>query len=314
MSIFDISVCWLYRNATVEHIPSALSLNLQPELRIPKKSLCKPGENDPSIWGLSHNSECDELFAADFENAVVRSTRVRECPSSLRHVYKTPPLMPLRVFMWSVCYLSESDTLLLCSFESYKNWLVELTRSKNGSEWRETQRVKLKGSGWITCALSDSRVLIGGNIKKKRVYMELFRVKSGERIASLQRITITEEYTWFSATCAADDTRVAMSYKADALQEVRVHRLLGDRLEELARIQMQHPNLLLWRAYDRLLATESQNEKNSVIEIQVNGTRLERHRKLITFDKEIKVWRWCAVDDGLAIFDSKSRDILHYKI
>ena len=87
------------------------------------------------------------------------------------------------------------------------------------------------GEGWIICALSDSRVLIG---EYDSTYMELFRVESGPRIARVHRIHVPEQYNWFSATCGSD-TLVAMSYDD---KSVRVHRLRGDRLEELARIQL----------------------------------------------------------------------------
>ena len=206
--------------------------------------------------------------------------------------------------------MSDSDTLLVCSSEKktereWVNWLVALSR--NGSEWREAQRVQTDGRGHISCALSDSRVLIGYGYDQ---YMELFRVESGPRIARVHRIDVPEQYFSFSATCGSD-TLVAMSYEND--NSVRVHRLRGDRLEELARIQLKRPDYLLWLA-DRLLVADYDDEKHShaVIELEVSDTRLERRRELIATSENIRVWRLCAVNDGLAIFDSKSRDILHY--
>ena len=75
--------------------------------------------------------------------------------------------------------------------------------------------------------------------------MELFRVESGPPIARVHRIHVPEWYKWFSATCGID-TLVAMSYPKDSFSpnsnnSVRVHRLLGDRLDELACIQLKHP-------------------------------------------------------------------------
>ena len=94
---------------------------------------------------------------------------------------------------------------------------------------------------------------------------------------------------------------------------VRVHRLRGDRLEELARIQLKRPQELLWLA-DRLLVADSDEKTNShaLIELEVSDTRLERRRELIATSENINVFRLCAVNDGVAIVDSKSRDILHY--
>ena len=210
--------------------------------------------------------------------------------------------------------MSDSDTLLVCLFErgpdgERANWLVALSR--NCSEWREAQRVQTDGRGYIICALSESRVLIGDYNSK---YMELFRVESGPRIA---RIHVPAKYFSFSATCGSD-TLVAMSYPKEEYNNtpdnsVRVHRLRGDRLEELARIQLKYPQRLLWLA-DRLLVADYDSKKKShaVIELEVSDTRLERRRELIATNENINVHRLCAVNDGLAIFDSNSNAILHY--
>ena len=69
--------------------------------------------------------------------------RVRDNAGDLRDVYRAPhDTSPL---VWSVCHMSDSDTLLVCSDEygpdgKYVHWLVALSR--NGSEWREAQRVQ----------------------------------------------------------------------------------------------------------------------------------------------------------------------------
>ena len=140
--------------------------------------------------------------------------------------------------------------------------------------------------------------------------MELFRVESGPRIARVHRIHVPEEYNSFSAT-SGSDTLVAMSYYDD--KSVRVHRLRGDRLEELARSQLKWPHNLLWLA-DRLLVADFDREKQShaVIELEMSDTRLERHRELIATSENIDVTRFCAVNNGVAIFDNNSEDILHY--
>ena len=186
-------------------------------------------------------------------------------------------------------------------------WLVALIR--NDSEWREAQRVQTDGGARINCALSDSRVLIGDGFKS--MYMELFRVESGPRIARVHRIHVPEKYNWFSATCGSD-TLVAMSFPYTD-NSVCVHRLRGDRLEELARIQLKAPEYLLWLA-DRLLVADFDEEKHShaVIELEVSDTRLERRRELIATSENINVTSLCAVNEELALFDYKSKDILHY--
>ena len=258
---------------------------------------------------MSYNSARDELFLLDADNTVVRSMRVRDNTGELRDVCRAPH--STSPYIRSVCHISDSDTLLVCWGEygpdkEWANWLVALSR--NGSEWREAHRVKIYGYGIICCALSDSRVLIG---EWRSTYMELFRVEGGPLIARVNRIHVPEKYYWFSATCGSD-THVAMTFPIPD-QSVRVHRLRGDRLEELARIQLKQPSRLLWLA-DRLLVADFDREKQSdaVIELEVSDTRLERGRELIATSENIDVRSLCAVNDGVAISDSKSRDILHY--
>ena len=263
---------------------------------------------------MSYNSARDELFLADWTNDVVRAIRMRDNAGDLIDVYRGTEDTSLSIYC--VCHIKDSDTLLVCSSEEGPDekkakWLVALSR--NDSEWREAQRVKTDKVGRISCALSDSRVIIG---KDDSTYMELFRVESGPRIARVHRIDVPEKYDCFSATCGSD-TLVAMSYECES---VRVHRLvrnlfglLGYRLEELARIKLNDPSLLLWLA-DRLLVANFDYEKKShaVIELEVSGMRLERRRELIATSKNINVKRWCAVNYGLAIFDGNSKDILRY--
>ena len=166
--------------------------------RIPKKTLIRSSwipfvgdKKDPDIFGMSYNSARDELFLADHDNNVVRAMRVRDNGGHLRDVYRAPhDTSPI---IRSVCHMSDSDTLLVCSTErgpdgKKAKWLVALSR--NGSEWREAHRVQTDGMGWISCALSDSRVLIGDAAS---TYMELFRVESGPRIARVHRIHVPEK-------------------------------------------------------------------------------------------------------------------------
>ena len=263
---------------------------------------------------MSYNSAHDGFFLADYANKVVRAMRVRDNAGDLCDVYKgtshdTSPLIK------SVCHMNFSDTLLVCSSElkpdkKYANWLVALSR--NGSEWSDVQRVQTEGIGHTICVLSDSRVFIG---KWSSTYLELFRVVrtwfGDNSITRLHRILVPEEFRWFSATCSSD-TLVAMSYpKQD--NSVRVHRLRGDRLEELARIQLTEPWTLLWLADRLLVADFDENMKShAVIELEVSDTRLERRRELIATSENIRVNRLCAVNDGLAIFDYNTKDILHY--
>ena len=152
----------------------------------------------------------------------------------------------------------------------------------------------------MSCALSESRVLIGsGSHLVNSSYMESFRVENGPCISSGDLIDVSEPYYCFSAT-SGNDTRVAMSYP-NSDQSVRVHRLLGDRLEEVARIQLKWPLRLLWLA-DCLLVTDS----HVVLELKLSDTQLECRRELITASENIDAWILCAVNDKLAIFEYKS--------
>lgn len=252
---------------------------------------------------MSYDMAHKELFLADFANNVVRSISLHDNPSNLSDVYRS-----IHEKVLSVCHMSDSDTLLFGSVTKDKSWLVSLSRNDDG-KWHEVHRVQIEGYANISCALSNSQVLIGENDKK---LLQLFQVKSDQHIKNLHRIQLTEEYYWFSATCG-NDTLVAMSFRNNKAieKEVRVYRLLGDRLDELARsTKLKLPNDFLWLA-DLLIATEDNGK--SVAEFEVNGTQLERRRQLIALSDNIWEWRWCTVDDGLAIFDHNSKEIVHYK-
>ena len=232
-------------------------------------------KKDPYIVGMSYNSARDDLFLADDSNKVVRAIRVRDnTPAAttparqrLRDVYRAPhDLCGVCgvTRLCSVCHMSGSDTLLVSSTERGARWLVALTR--NDSEWREAQRVQTDVSGGISGPLSGSRVLIGEWSSKR---MELFHLDSGPRIALVRSIHVREQYLSFSATCGSD-TRVAISYRKD--QSVRVHRLDGNQLKELARIKLKWPDRLLWLS-DRLLVADFDRE---AIE-RLHRARNERH-------------------------------------
>ena len=85
------------------------------------------GDKDSLIVGMSYNSARDELFLADHFNKVVRAMRVRDNAGDLRDVYRAPH--DTSKFVRSVCHMSDSDTLFVCSSEygpdrKYAYWLV----------------------------------------------------------------------------------------------------------------------------------------------------------------------------------------------
>ena len=298
-------------NSSTETVPLAPITCTIPlhSKRLPHEALrAAEDKNDPDISEMSHNSSSYELLLVDDSNKVVRAIRVRDnTPSTtparqLRDVYRAPP--DTSPSLCGVCHMSGSDTLLVSSIERGTRWLVALRR--NDSEWREAQRVQTDVSGHISGPLNGSQVLIGEWNSKR---MELFHVESGPRIARVHLIDVPEEYAYFSSTCDSD-TFVAMTYRSPD-NSVRVHRLVDDRLEEIARIGLKEPSSLLWLA-DRLFVADFDREKlsHAVIELEVSDTRLERRRELIATSEKINVRSLCAVNDGLAIFNSNSKDIL----
>ena len=160
--------------------PLSSASRLQFVRRIPPtQTLIRAGEKIPKIVGMSYNSARDELFFADYNNSVVRAMRLRDNAGELQDVYNAPH--DTSIFVNNVCHMSDSDTLLVCSFEGgpdqkRDNWLVALSR--NGSEWREAQRMQTEEMGITCCAMSDSRVLIGRWSQRSSYTVELFRVES----------------------------------------------------------------------------------------------------------------------------------------
>ena len=152
--------------------------------------------------GMCYNSARYELFFADYGNDVLRTIRLQDNAGDLRDVFRrtAEDRTPRRVR--SVCHMSNSDLMLVCSNEYWQNewanWLVLLSRE--GSEWRETHRVQTAVE--MCCALSDSRVLVGDY---DSTYMELFRVQSDARIERVHCIDVSEKYRWQGCLCFKHD-------------------------------------------------------------------------------------------------------------
>ena len=277
-------------------------LNL--ERRIAKQSISKAKELGPEIWGMCYNSACDELFFADYNNNAVCWLHLRNYTVEVRDVESGTEIV------YNICYMSDSDTLLLCSWEQWQGtdgyWLVALVR--NEIEWREAHRVPIEINGLpnMFCALSNSRVLVGSGPSRD---MELFSVHDADpRIAHISRIHVPDKYRWFSATSSSgcSETLVALSHEDS--QVVSVHRLVGDRLEELARIAFNEPVRLLWLNDRILLAQERGSE--TISELEFSGTQLVC-RRLIS---ACKVGAWCAAGNDLAVVDTSSGDLLYYPL
>lgn len=266
------------------------------------QSLMKSGERRPEVISMRYNSRIDELFLADSANNIVRVMRLRDnCVNRSEYT-------ATHEHVFSVCQMTDSDTLFLCSRHQHKSWLVALSRGEDRGEWREAHRMQLQSKmrkAMISFALSDSRMLIG-ELKSK--YLDLFLVLNAQKIVFLIRLVVQNNYRWFSAT-SSSDTLVAMSHKSDNL--VRIHRLRGNVLEELMCIKFHKPDRLLWLG-DRLLVTNG-SKSHAITELKVSGTRLERRRLLIAPGERVNVQSWCAVDDGIAIVEGKSKNIIHYK-
>lgn len=228
----------------------------------------------------------------------MRAINLQSDPCELRDVYGVES-----GYLYSVCYLSDSDTLLVCLDKKHTRWLVALCRSEN--EWHETHRVEVSELMLkISCALNNSQMLIGAFDSN---YMELYRVDTNRHIARVNRIVIKEPYIYFSATCGSD-TLVAMTYSSD--KSVRVHRLRGDRLELVTRLKMNEPKYLLWYS-ERLLVAEGENQ-DTVTELELIGERLKRTREFISPEEHTEVRRWCAIDNGVAIFNQTTGEIVLY--
>lgn len=128
---------------------------------------------------------------------------------------------------------------------------------------------------------------------------------SGPCIAHEHCISVSKMYRCVSATCLGSDTLVAMSYFDHS---VRVHRLVGDELEEMTRVQLEKPHLLVWVAARLLVST---CDSKGVDELEVMGTRLERRGQLVAETDDFRVDSWCALDCGLVVYNP-SFELLHY--
>lgn len=269
--------------------------------------------NEFTVSEMAYNARHDELFFVD-DLDEARPLVVMHLQPDSSSTYRQIRHQRLhRAFdrsVFSVCHLRDSDTLLVCTGDKGGPALVALARTedKQSHSWREAHRYWNNKTDMIR-ALSDSRVLIGERNSRS---LDLFRIESGPRIVLLQRIQ-TDKYRTFSAS-SGSDTLVAMTSSDKILC---VHRLCGDRLEKLARIEFRahpfRPPLLLWLA-DRLLIAEYNVDTSSdvVTEFALSGSRLERRRELIAASDRIEAQSLCALDNGIAIFDEKMGELLLY--
>ena len=96
-------------------------------------------------------------------------------------------------------------------------------------------------------------------------------------------------------------------------QSVRVYRLREQQLMELTRFHVNAPDKLQWIEDRLLVANESQSD--TIIELDVSDIRFDLHDRLHELIARIFVINsWCAVDDGLAIFDGNSGRLMHYTV
>ena len=270
------------------------------------------------IKAMCYNSVRDELFYVD---------NVDHCMLRLIHLHRDRRLELVNVFevesrVICVSYMHDSDTLLLVLNNQY---FMVLTRNRldrnqdecsdNKYEWQEADRLKiidedihLYSNNYeqpICYIINDSRVLFG---RSKFTYMKLFCVESGSHIKFVNLFNMPEIYYNFSVSGSGHEL-MAVSYK----DSMRVNRLCGDHLEEISRIQFS-PSNLMWLA-DRLLVEEyrSSTKSNVVVELEVIGTRLERHRDLLDLTyARIHLHCWCPVGNELAIFDMNKQDLILY--
>ena len=296
---------------------------LQLVRRYPKESLVRAGEADHWVEGMCYNAARDELFFVDRRNSVVRAMQLRESRAVLRDVYTTRNGMA--AVFYDVCHIGVWDAVLVCVRErgpdgKDTNWLVALSR--NGHEWRETHRVRnylsyrdaLRVKTHVNgvaasrkcCAFGQSQVLVGEYHSSS---LELFRLKNASRIELLHRIRVPLNYSDF-ATKRGSDTLVATCSTND--NSVHVHRMSGDKLEELALIRLERPSKLLWLP-ERLLVVEARGpNSDTVTELEVAGTHIQRSRQLLLGICRNVLSSWCAVGNGLAISARPSHELLHY--
>lgn len=72
----------------------------------------------------------------------------------------------------------------------------------------------------------------------------------------------------------------------------------------------------MWLNNSLLITASNYNEQtqgaHAVKELEWNGTRFECRRELIASSENIRVLCMCSVEDGFTIFDSNSKELLHY--
>ena len=264
-----------------------------------KQILIRANEKDPIINGMSYNAARDELFFVDKANSLVRVARQGNNNIELRQVYRASE--ETGAIICDVCYIKVFDTLLVCLREFPiglgRNIDCLLALNRNGDEWGVEDRVELYSIGSLAllkcCPLGATHIIAGQHYSFS---LELYRINSQSRIEHLHRFLMPSFYFDF-ATRPGSGEFVATCFGHSVL----VHRVSGDRLEAIARTQLDRPSKLLWLPERLLVSVIREKNSDSVIELDVVGTHIQRRSQII-FEIDLTVLScWCAVGDGLAL-------------
>lgn len=279
--------------------------------RIKRRYLERNGKDPEVLCGMSFNPKLQELFYTDLKG-VARVIHLSNKKAVARDMFDSNQTAGQS---YNICHMSKSDTLIVCGHsvwpEKSSEWVTAYSRK--GDDWLEEQRIETVSRATWCLPLIGSRVLIAGYTEKP---MELYRVdlQPGQRITRVGTIKKPERFHRLSVSEDFDgDPLLAMICDKSVL----VYRLIGERLEKVTQKHFEEPWNVLWLA-DHLLVEDIHYKDgqsvHNIVQLELKGTQLIRRRELISAKDEVQVGGWCVVNNGLAIYDFKSKNILFYSI
>lgn len=289
------------------------------EQTLTHRQLIYPGDNETGdLQCLAYIDKLQELLFAfghsEFTHSrVLHSLKIiSEVNSKPRDVYTCRPHSEL----YNVCHVPETNTLIVNEFSEAptSHWLVPLSMNPHTDCWQADPLLKVQVE-WksILCSLSDARVLCW-ELHSYSPRMALYRVHSPGRIELLNYVQVDKDLNFDSlAATRSIDTLVALNKRENHL--IILCGLYDNKLSKLSAIDVPEPVHILWIDGLTLLATlrEDKSRADTMADFEVKDNKLvcRREKRLSLSDAET-IECWCLMENKLAVFDRKSRQLQVY--
>ena len=195
------------------------------------------------LIGMAAGRSADELFLVDSANNVVRAFNTSTGQLAERDVY---PGSVASGFVESVAYSALTDTLFTCT------WRAEVVHTVHrvcwfariNAKWHQRGYLRLRAMGkGVLRALSDGRLVFGGEFKSDRVHVLELDSNSPPRLKKRTRILFEskQQHNGFDARLAPAGGEIWLAVAQSTESEGLVILFSGNSAKELDRRKLQAP-------------------------------------------------------------------------